>query len=218
MTMDAAYAPTERTRIRRRPERGHYDRALVHSIIDEAIVCHVSFIHDGQPCILPTSILRIDEDVYLHGSPTNRMLSALAAGTPAAIAVTHVDAIVAGRSGFGCSVDYRSVVIFTSGVPVDGPEKEGVVDRVIQSVVPGHRVRRPKQKELDATMVLRFPLIEVSAKVRDCGVKDFDEDMMLDLWAGIIPLKLTAGPPINAPGLLPHISTPAYAVNYRRGI
>jgi nitroimidazol reductase NimA-like FMN-containing flavoprotein (pyridoxamine 5'-phosphate oxidase superfamily) len=211
------YQQTSRTRIRRRPERGSYDRDLVHSIIDEAIVCHVSFIYEGQPCILPTTILRIDEDVYLHGSPTNRMLGVLAAGAPAAIAVTHVDAVVAGRSGFGCSVDYRSVVVFASGERVDGTEKESIVGKVIQAVVPGHQVRRPKPQELDATLILRFPLIEVSAKVRDCGVKDFDEDLALDLWAGSIPLKLTAGPPINAPGLKTDIRIPDYALNYRRG-
>lgn len=217
MSTGAAYAPTVRTRVQRRPERGNYDRALVHSIIDEALVCHVSFVHEGQPCILPTTILRIDEHLYLHGSPTNRMLGVLAAGAPCAIAVTHIDAVVAGRSGFGCSVDYRSVVVFATGERVDGPEKEAIVDRVIQAVVPGHRVRRPKEKELDATLVLRFPLVEVSAKVRDCGVKDFDEDLALDLWAGSIPLKVTAGPPVDAPGLMPHIRTPDYALHYRRG-
>jgi uncharacterized protein len=212
-----AYTPTERTRFRLRPDRGHYDRALVHSIIDEALVCHVSFILDGRPCILPTSILRIDENVYLHGSPNNRMLRALADGAEAAIAVTHVDAIVAGRSGFGCSVDYRSVIIYSSGDRVDGPEKEGIINRVIQSIVPGHRVRPHKRQELDATLVLRFPLIEVSAKVRDCGNKDFDEDLDLDLWAGTIPLRLKAGPPQDAPFLPAHIQAPAYALNYRRG-
>jgi nitroimidazol reductase NimA-like FMN-containing flavoprotein (pyridoxamine 5'-phosphate oxidase superfamily) len=212
-----AYTPGERTQIRRRPERGSYDRALVHSIIDEAIVCHVSFLYEGVPCILPTTILRIDEDIYLHGSPTNRMLGALASGEPVAIAVTHIDAVVAGRSGFGCSVDYRSVVIFSKGERVEGPEKEHLVEQVIQSVVPGHRVRPPKQQELDATMILRFPIEEVSAKVRNIGNKDFDEDLQLDLWAGVIPLKVTAGAPINAPGLPAHIETPAYALNYRRG-
>lgn len=211
-----AYTPTERTRFRLRPDRGHYDRALVYSIIDEALLCHVSFILDGRPCILPMSILRVDENVYLHGSPKNRMLSALAEGAEVAIAVTHVDAIVAGRSGFGCSVDYRSVIIYASGERVDGPEKEGIIDRVIQSIVPGHRVRPHKRQELDATLVLRFPLIEVSAKVRDCGNKDFEEDLALDLWAGTIPLRITAGPPQNAPDLAAHIQTPAYALNYRR--
>lgn len=212
-----SYEPTDLTRIRRRPERGSYDRALVHSIIDEALVCHVSFTHEGQPYILPTTIVRIEEDIYLHGSPTNRMLGLLAAGAPAAIAVTHIDAIVAGRSGFGCSVDYRSVVVFSSGEVVEGPFKEVVVEQVIQQVVPGHRVRPPKKQELDATIVIRFPLREVSAKVRNIGNKDFEEDYDLDLWAGTIPLKLAAGTPIDAPHLPPHISAPSYATNYTRG-
>lgn len=211
------YAPTPRTQVRRRPERASYDRQLVHSIIDEAIVCHVSFIYEDQPCIIPTTILRIDEDLYLHGSPTNRMLCVLAQGVPAAIAVTHVDAVVAGRSGFGCSVDYRSAIIYSSGQLVEGPHKAEIVDRVIQSVVPGHRVRAPKQKELDATMVLRFPIAEVSAKVRDLGVRDYEEDLGLDLWAGTIPLRVVAGAPVNAPDLRSGIRTPDYALNYQRG-
>jgi nitroimidazol reductase NimA-like FMN-containing flavoprotein (pyridoxamine 5'-phosphate oxidase superfamily) len=212
-----AYAPTELTKVRRRPERASYDRELVHSIIDEAIVCHVSFVYEGQPCILPTTILRVDEDIYLHGSPTNRMLCTLAQGARVAIAVTHIDAVVAGRSGFGCSVDYRSVVVYSAGTLVEPDRKAELVERVIQSVVPGHRVRPPKQKELDATLVLRFPILEVSAKVRDLGVRDYDEDLGLDLWAGSIPLRVTAGTPVNAPGLRQEISTPAYALNYRRG-
>lgn len=211
------YDVTERTRIRRRPERGSYDCSLVHSIIDEAIVCHVSFIYEGEPCILPTTIVRIGEDIFLHGSPTNRMLCALAQGVSAAIAVTHVDAVVAGRSGFGCSVDYRSVIVYSTGEVVKGPEKEMIVDRVIQGVCPGHRVRPPKQKEMDATMVLRFPINEVSAKVRDLGNKDYEEDLNLDLWAGVIPLRVVADAPINAPDLPAHIKTPDYALNYKRG-
>jgi nitroimidazol reductase NimA-like FMN-containing flavoprotein (pyridoxamine 5'-phosphate oxidase superfamily) len=170
---------------------------------------------DGEPRIIPTSILRIGEFVYLHGSPTNRLLQTLAEGAPAAIAVTHIDAIVAGRSGFGCSVDYRSVVIYATGEVVAEPDKETIMEAVIQSIIPGHRVRRPKQKELDATFILRFPLIEVSAKVRDCGVKDFDSDLDLDLWAGTVPLAVVSKGAVNDPRLKPGIETPAYAKDFR---
>jgi nitroimidazol reductase NimA-like FMN-containing flavoprotein (pyridoxamine 5'-phosphate oxidase superfamily) len=211
------YPVTDRTRIKRRPERGSYDRELVHSIIDEAMVCHVSFVLDGKPFILPTNIVRIGEDVFLHGSPTNRMLSSLADGAPAAIAVTHIDGIVAGRSGFGCSVDYRSIIIYASGVQVTGSEKEVVVDRVIQSIIPGHKVRPAKQKELDATLVLRFPLQEVSAKVRNCGVRDMPEDLNTPAWAGVIPLTLMAHPPITSPAVPSGVEVPSYASNYSRG-
>jgi nitroimidazol reductase NimA-like FMN-containing flavoprotein (pyridoxamine 5'-phosphate oxidase superfamily) len=210
------YAPTNKTRVRLRPDRGSYDRELVHAIIDEALVCHVGFVMEGEPCVIPTTILRIGEDVYLHGSQGNRMLAVLAEGAPACIAVTHIDGVVAGRSGFGCSLDYRSVVIYGTGEEVNGAEKEAILDAVIQAVIPGHKVRRPKPSELGATLVLRFPLVEVSAKVRDCGVKDVEGDEVLDLWAGVIPLRVTAGPPKDDDHLKPNIKTPDYAIHYRR--
>ena len=210
------YTPTDRTRIARRPERGSYDRELVHSIIDEAIVCHVGFVMNGKPCVLPTTIVRIDENVYLHGSPENRMLSALAEGGTACIAVTHIDAVVAGRSGFGCSVDYRSVIIYAEGELVEGDEKIKVVDAVIQSIIPGHRVRAHKPAEIGATLVLRFPLSEVSAKVRDIGVKDVESDYDLDLWAGVIPVQMIAKGAIDDSRLKAGINTPEYALNYDR--
>ena len=109
--MSTTYEPTEKTRVRRRPDRGNYDREMAHKIIDKALVAHVAFVENGEPRVLPTTIVRIDEDVYIHGSPNNHLLSALAAGAPACIEMTLVDSIVAGRSGFGCSMDYRSVVI-----------------------------------------------------------------------------------------------------------
>ncbi|MDM0058486.1 pyridoxamine 5'-phosphate oxidase family protein [Variovorax fucosicus] len=211
-----SYTQTEQTRVRRRLERGSYDRKLVHAIIDEAIVCHVAFVVDGSPRVIPTTILRIEEDVYLHGSPTNRLLNTLAEGAPASIAVTHIDGIVAGRSGFGCSVDYRSVVIFASGEKVEGLEKEPIMDAVIQTVIPGHRVRRPTRQEMEATMILRFPLNEVSAKVRDVGVRDIETDYELDLWAGVIPLKMMAVGVRDDVRLKPGIATPEYASGYRR--
>lgn len=209
-----AYTPTDQTRIHRRPERGHYDRALVHSIIDEALVCHVGFVADGKPRVIPTTIVRIDDAVYLHGSPQNRLLTTLAEGAPACIEITHVDAIVAGRSGFGCSVDYRSVVIYGKGGVVAGDEKVRVLDAVIESFLPGHRVRPYKPSEIGATLILRFPLDEVSAKVRDIGVKEVDGDYDLDLWAGVIPLSIVPGKVRDCPRLKPGITTPDYAREY----
>ncbi|AGW95561.1 pyridoxamine 5'-phosphate oxidase family protein [Cupriavidus sp. DF5525] len=209
------YQVTENTRIHRRPERGQYDRELVHAIIDEALVCHVAFVADGAPRIIPTTILRVDENVYLHGSPQNRMLTTLAQGVPACISITHVDGIVAGRSGFGCSVDYRSVVIFGKGVVVDDPaEKAKLLYAVIDDVLPGHRVRQHKDSEIGATLVLKFPLEEVSAKVRDIGVKDVESDYELDAWAGVIPLSIVPGDVQDDARLKPGITTPDYARNY----
>jgi nitroimidazol reductase NimA-like FMN-containing flavoprotein (pyridoxamine 5'-phosphate oxidase superfamily) len=209
------YQVTDKTRVQRRPERAHYDRELVHSIIDEALVCHVAFVLDGAPRLIPTAIVRIDDAVYLHGSTQNGMLKMLAQGAPACISVTHVDAIVVGRSGFGCSVDYRSVVIFGQGEVVENTEEKAkILYAVIDSVLPGHIVRPHKAQELAATVVLKFPLNEVSAKVRDVGVKDVESDYDLDAWAGSIPLKITAGQVIDCPRLKPGISTPDYAKSY----
>jgi uncharacterized protein len=208
---------TDKTRIRRRPERGAYDREIINNIIDEALVCHIGVAVDGQPRVIPTAIIRIDDHVYIHGSPNNQLLATLEAGEPACIAVTLVDSIVAGRSGFGMSMDYRSVVIFAKAEKILDPlEKERIVAAFVNDILPGHQVRPPKKKEIAATIFLRFPLAEVSAKIRDHGVMDPEEDHALDLWAGVVPLRLAAGAPKNCVDLKPGIPTPDYANNYRR--
>jgi uncharacterized protein len=213
----SAYVPTPKTQVRRRPNRGVYDRETVHRIIDEALVAHVGFVADGEPRVLPTAIARINEDVYIHGSASNHMLTSLQAGAPACITVTLVDSIVAGRSGFGCSMDYRSVVVYSRGQMVeDVAEKERVIDAFVQHIIPGHKVRAPKPQEVAATIFLRFPLTQVSAKIRDAGVLDVEGDYDLDLWAGVIPLRLTSGPGKSCPRLKPGIGVPAYARHYRR--
>lgn len=211
------YTPTPKTQVRRRPARGAYDRETVHRIIDEALVAHIGFVVDGEPRVLPTAIVRIGEDVYVHGSAGNYMLTSLAAGAAACITVTLINSIVAGRSGFGCSMDYRSVVIFSRGQKVeDADEKERLVEAFVQHIIPGHRVRAPKPEEIAATVFLRFPLTEVSAKIRDVGNLDVEADYDLDLWAGVIPLRLTAGPGRSCPRLTPGIDVPTYALHYRR--
>jgi uncharacterized protein len=208
---------TDNTRIRRRPERGAYDRDVVNSIIDEALVCHIGVAVDGQPRVIPTAVIRIDDFIYIHGSPNNQLLTTLADGAPACITVTLVDSIVAGRSGFGMSMDYRSVVIFAKAEKITSPEdKERIVAAFVEDILPGHSVRPPKKKEIAATVFLRFSLSEVSAKIRDHGVMDPEEDHTLEGWAGVIPLRLTAGTPRNCGDLTPGIPTPDYARNYSR--
>ncbi|MBJ3774057.1 pyridoxamine 5'-phosphate oxidase family protein [Acuticoccus mangrovi] len=212
-----AYTPTPRTKLRLRPDRGHYDRELVHAIIDEALIAHVGAVVNGEPRVLPTAIVRIGEDVYIHGSQANGVLGALKDGAPATITVTLIDSIVAGRSGFGFSLDYRSVMIFSHGEAVTDPEeKRGLVQAFVNDLMPGHTVRPPKPKELAATLFLRFPIEEVSAKVRDVGVLDVEEDYGLDLWAGKIPVSLAFGAPEDCPRLAEGIATPDYAQNYAR--
>jgi uncharacterized protein len=208
---------TENTRIRRRPERGAYDRDVVNSIIDEALVCHIGVAVGGQPRVIPTAVIRIDDFIYIHGSPNNQLLTTLADGAPACITITLVDSIVAGRSGFGMSMDYRSVVIFAKAEKISNPdEKERIVAAFVEDILPGHSVRPPKKKEIAATVFLRFPLSEVSAKIRDHGVMDPEEDHTLEGWAGVIPLRLTAGTPRNCGDLTPGIPVPDYARNYSR--
>ncbi|RVT96804.1 pyridoxamine 5'-phosphate oxidase family protein [Rhodovarius crocodyli] len=209
--------PTERTRVRRRPERGHYDRATIDAILDEALLCHVGVVVDGEPFVIPTTIVREGDWVYLHGSPKNRLLTTIAAGAAACITVTLVDSIVAGRSGFGMSMDYRSVVIFAHGEVIDDPaEKNRLVYRFVEAIIPGHQVRPAKPQELNATLFLRFPIEEASAKIRDVGVVDPEEDQALDLWAGVVPLKLVAGEPRPCPALKPGTATPDYAKGWKR--
>ena len=202
--VNARYAPTPKTRVRRRPKRAVYDRDIVHRILDEALVAHVGFVADGEPRVLPTAIARIGDDVFIHGSVNNHMLKCLMEGAPACIAVTLVDFIVAGRSGFGCSMDYRSVVIYSNGQKVESAaEKERIVQAFVQRIIPDHRVRASKPQELAVTVFVRFPLKEVSAKIRDVGVVDVEDDYGLDLWAGVIPLRLDAGAPQSCPRLKP---------------
>jgi uncharacterized protein len=210
-------APTDRTRVRRRPERAEYDRRIIYDILDEALVCHIGIATENGPRVIPTAIVRVDEHVYIHGSPNNQLLTALADGEPACITVTLVDSIVAGRSGFGMSMDYRSVMIFGTGEKVvDFDEKERIVAAFVQDIMPGHVVRPPKKKELAATVFLRFPISEASAKIRNHGVMDPEEDHALDVWAGVVPLKLVAGEPQNCRNLKQSIPTPEYAKHYKR--
>ena len=210
-------APTEKTRVRRRPERAAYDLQVIHDILDEALVCHIGVATESGPRVIPTAIIRVGEHVYVHGSPNNQLLTTLADGAPACITVTLVDSVVAGRSGFGMSMDYRSVMIFgTAEKIVDTDEKERLVAAFVEDIMPGHVVRPPKKKELAATLFLRFPISEASAKIRNHGVVDPEEDHALDLWAGVVPLKLVAGEPRNCGDLKPGIPTPDYAKLYKR--
>jgi nitroimidazol reductase NimA-like FMN-containing flavoprotein (pyridoxamine 5'-phosphate oxidase superfamily) len=208
------YKPTERTRIRRRPERGSYDRDLVYRIIDEALLCHVAFVLDGEPRVLPTTVTRVDNDIYIHGSNKNGLLTALAQGALASIAITHTDGVVVGRSGFGCSLEYRSVVAYGTATLVAPEDKERIMNAVLQDIIPGFGGRRLKPSELATTQILKFPLDEVSAKVRNHGNSDADGDYELDLWAGVIPLTIVAGEPISDGKLKPGIPVPEYAQTY----
>jgi len=215
--MPDSFAVSDRTRVVREANRAVYDREAIYKILDEGFVCHVGFSAEGQPFVIPTMFARVGDAIYFHGSAASRMLRGAGGGLPVCITVTLVDSIVAGRSGFGMSMDYRSVVIFAKAEKItDFDEKERIVAAFVEDIMPGHKVRPPKRKEIAATVFLRFPLSEASAKIRDHGVMDPEEDHALEGWAGVVPLKLTAGTPRNCSDLGPDIPTPEYAKNYRR--
>lgn len=190
---------TDRTRVRRKPERGVYDRAVIDAILDEALVCHVGIVVDGQPRVIPTAFGRDGDWLYLHGASSSQLLRTLAAGTPACVTVTLLDGLVLARSGFHHSMNYRSVVLYGVAEPVTDPDaKRAALDVVIDHLVPGRAatLRAPTATELRATAVVRMEVSEASAKVRAGGVADEPEDLDLDVWAGVIPLALSPSPPV----------------------
>lgn len=199
-TEDAtAYPPTERTTLRL-DERGSYDRELVHRVLDEALICHVGFVTERGPVVIPTIHARLGETLHLHGSPATRMQRTLAKGVDVCVTVTIVDGLVLAKSAFHHSMNYRSVVVFGRAAPVtDLDEKARVLDRFTAHVAGDERqaqLRPHTEKELRGTSVLALPLVEVSAKVRTGGPLDEPEDLDLPVWAGVVPLQLTPGAPI----------------------
>jgi nitroimidazol reductase NimA-like FMN-containing flavoprotein (pyridoxamine 5'-phosphate oxidase superfamily) len=213
------FPQTQRTTLRRLPKRGVYDRELVYRILDEGFICHVSFAVDGQPFVIPTGYARVDDQLFIHGSQMSRMLRTLAQGVDVCVAVTLIDGLVLARSAFHHSMNYRSVVAFGRATMVEEREaKLAALFAFSEQVIPGrwNDVREPTEQELKATTVLSLPLVEVSAKVRTGPPLDDDEDYALNVWAGVLPLKLVAGDPLNDPRLPHGIEPPAYTIKYRR--
>ncbi len=205
--------PTPRSKVQRIPDRGHYDRATIDAILDEALICHVGFVDGGQPFVIPTIPLRVDDHLYLHGSRVSRMLKIVAQGEPVCITVTHLDGLVLARSAFHHSMNYRSVVVLGKGHEItELEEKRRVLHLLTEDVVPGRTrdAREPNDKELNATTVVALPINEASAKVRQGPPGDDPKDMSLPIWAGVVPLRLTAGEPIPDPQLDGSISLPSY--------
>ena len=213
------FTPTERTTLKRLPKRAEYDHAAVYQILDEAFICHVGFVADGKPVVIPTSYARIGDDLYIHGSAASRMLRSLAEGTDVCVTVTLIDGLVLARSAFHHSINYRSVVIFGNARVVDdADEKMRALHAFTDHVVPGRweDVRPPSESELRATMVLKLPLVEVSAKVRTGPPIDDEQDYELSVWAGVVPLEMRAAAPIRDDRLSSGIEAPVYARNYAR--
>jgi len=208
---------TPRTRVVREPQRAVYDRDAVNQILDEAFLCHVGFVADGQPFVIPTSFGRDGDVLYIHGSAASRMLRNLDQGVPVCITVTLLDGLVLARSVFNHSMNYRSVIILGTATLVGDPaEKLAALHALSEHILP-HRwddSRQPNEKELKATSVLRLPITEFSAKVRVGPPVDDDEDYTFPTWAGVIPLEMNSSTPIRDDRCEQEL--PAYLKNYSR--
>jgi nitroimidazol reductase NimA-like FMN-containing flavoprotein (pyridoxamine 5'-phosphate oxidase superfamily) len=211
--------PTPRTTVRRLKKRGRHDLDTINAILDEGFVCHVAFAVDGQAWVIPTAYARVGEFLYVHGASANHALRALADGASACIAITLVDGLVLARSTFHHSINYRSVVLFGEGERVDDPDKKAaVLNALVEHLVPGRTAdaRSANADELRATLVIRVPINEASAKVRTGGPSDDGDDLDLPVWAGVIPLTLQPGVPLDATDLRGAIEPPSYATAYMR--
>jgi hypothetical protein len=214
------FIPTERTQVRRLPQRGVYERETVYRILDEGLVCHVGFVADGKPVVIPTGYGRQGDTLYFHGSTASRMFRTLSQGADVCITVTLLDGLVLARSAFHHSMNYRSVILFGKAAVVEEPaEKLAALRAFTEHVAPGRweEIRPPSEKELKATTVLAIPLKEVSAKVRTGPPLDDEEDYALRVWAGVLPFVLTPQPPIPDARLGGEIPVPEYVRKYLRG-
>jgi nitroimidazol reductase NimA-like FMN-containing flavoprotein (pyridoxamine 5'-phosphate oxidase superfamily) len=210
--------PSDRATVKRKPQRAAYDRAAIDRILDEGLICHVGFTVDGQTFVLPMIHVRVGDKVYLHGSPASRTLQALAQGAEACLTVTLIDGLVLARSAMHHSMNYRSVVLFgKASVVADPAEKSAALRALTEHLIPGRwaDVRSPTDRELRQTQVVSVPLREASAKVRTGPPLDDEADYELPVWAGVVPLRLAAGSPIEDPRLKPGVQPPAYAIQYQ---
>ncbi len=207
------YAKTDINQVRRKPTRGDYDRETVQAIVDASPICHVGFVYEGRPFVIPTIHARIGEVVYFHGAPASRMLKTIQDGAELCITVTHLDGLVLARSAFHHSMNYRSAMLFGTGRLVDDEtEKWDALHAITEAVLPGRwdDARQPNPKEMATTLVVAMPIEYASAKVRTGPPGDDEADYALPIWAGVLPLALTAQAPIPDPLLTPGIPVPEY--------
>jgi uncharacterized protein len=217
--MSQPYTPTPRTRLVREADRAVYDREAAYRILDEGFLCHVGFVADGQPFVIPTSYGRKGDSLYVHGSAASRMLRHIKEGFPVCVTVTLLEGLVLARSIFNHSMNYRSVIVLGKATLVDDPEEKlEALRRLSEHIIPGRWAdsRQPNERELKATSVLRLPIEEFSAKVRQGPVVDDEEDYSFVTWAGVIPLEMKWGEPIDDGRLRPGQTAPEYARRYSR--
>jgi uncharacterized protein len=216
--MTVTIEPTPRTTVKRLAKRASYERETIHAILDEALICHVGFIVDGAPVVIPTIHWRDGETLYFHGSAASRMLRSLRDGVEACVTVTLLDALILARSAFHHSMNYRSVVVFGTARPVvEDDEKRRALDVLVEHVVRGRSadVRPPNASEMKQTLVLALSIQEASAKIRTGGALDDDEDYALPVWAGVVPTRMTFGTPERDERS--EAELPGYLVGLQRG-
>lgn len=213
------YTPTARTRVTREPQLGVYDREVTNQILDEGFICHVGFTVEGQPFVIPTSYGRSGDYLYIHGSAASRMLKQMKDGVAVCVTVTLLDGLVLARSVFNHSMNYRSVVILGRAVPVEDPEEKIAALRVLsEHIIPGRwqDARLPNERELKATLVLKLPIEEFSAKVRTGPPIDDEEDYSFPTWAGVLPLVMNTRTPVPDPRLSAAREIPGYLRDWTR--
>jgi len=203
-TPDTHTASTPRTTVKRIPDRARYDRDVVNAVFDEALICHVGFVVDGSPFVIPTIHARVGDILYFHGSPASRMLRLMKKGAEVTVTATIVDGIIAARSAFHHSMRYRSAMVFGTTRVIDDPEERTIaLEAITNAALPGRwsEARIPSVKEDKGTLLVAVPIEEFSAKINDGNVGDEPEDYDLPIWAGVIPLSVVPGAPIPDDGL-----------------
>ena len=206
-------APTDRTTLKRHPERGRFEREAIYAALDAAWVCHLGIATDQGPVVIPTSYARVGDELLVHGSPASRLLRAAAGGIPVCVTVTHIDGLVLARSTYHHSVNYRSVVVLGTATEITDPDrKAAALAAFVEHVVPGRTAdaRPATAKEVKGTKVLSVPLAEASLKVRTGGPSEEPEDYALAVWAGVLPFATVTGPLVPDDALDPAIAVPAY--------
>lgn len=218
--VDATYEVSRRNKVVRRPQRGFYDKATVHGILDAAMVAHIAYVMDGQPFCTPTGFWREGEHLYWHGSSASRMIRFQSPGVPVCVTVTHLDAIVLARSGFHHSVNYRSVLAFGTARLVEGEaEKRRAMDGFVDRFFPGRSatLRPPTTQEIKATSFVVMEIEQASAKIRDVHVSDDEEDYALPIYAALYPVKQVLGAPEECPRQHPGLEVPDGLHGYTEG-
>ena len=209
--------PTQRTQIKRLPKRANYETQTIHNILDEAFICHIGFTVNNQPYVIPTTYGRVEDKLYIHGSPASRMLRSLNQGIEVCVTVTLLDGLVLARSAFHHSMNYRSVVIFGTATLINNTEEKMEALRAFtEHIIPKRwqEIRQPSKQELQGTMILSLPLAEASAKVRTGNPVDDETDYDLPVWAGVLPLQMVPGKAIADDRLIEGLEIPDYVQNY----